>query len=205
MLHVLSHPLANHWLAELRDAQTKPADFRRVLGSLSTALFLEASRDLTTVPRTVTTPLAETVGRALPASPVLIPILRAGLGMVEPILSLLPEARVCHLGMFRDHATLEPVSYYLPSAADIAGREAFVLDPMLGTGGSSIAALELVKSWGVRSLRLVCVLGSRPGVERVRAAHPDVPIYLAALDEQLSDIGYIVPGLGDAGDRQFGG
>jgi uracil phosphoribosyltransferase len=143
-------------------------------------------------------------GRRLAHHPVLVPILRAGLGMAEGILELVPEARVCHLGLYRDHRTLEAVSYYRPTPPCLEGRFAFVLDPMLATGGSAAAALEGVKGWGVARASLLCVLGSRPGVERVSTAYPDVEVFLCGLDERLDEIGYIVPGLGDAGDRQFG-
>jgi uracil phosphoribosyltransferase len=204
MVTELDHALVRHWLSELRAAETPPPRFRELLRSLSAALFMEASRDLPLQPRRVRTPLAEMEGHALAAPPVLVPILRAGLGMAEPILELLPEATVCHLGIYRDHATLQPVFYYTPQIRSVAGRPVFVLDPMLGTGGSADAALQVVRQWGGTDVRLLCILASRPGLQRVRERHPEAAVFVAAVDEQLNDVGYIVPGLGDAGDRQFG-
>jgi uracil phosphoribosyltransferase len=204
MLTTLDHPLGLHWLAALRDVETEPAEFRRLLRSLSLALFYEAARELPTAACRVRTPLAEHATRRLEAAPILAPVLRAGLGMVDGILALVPDALVCHVGLYRDHATLLPVPYYTPSLKDARGRQTFVLDPMLATGGSAIAAIELVRSWGGPPPRLLSVIGAPEGVARVREAHPDVPIYLAALDERLNEQAYIVPGLGDAGDRQFG-
>ncbi len=204
MLTELAHPLVAHWLAELRDVGTPPPRFRDILGSLSCALFLEATRDLPLASRPVRTPLAELEGAQLESPPLLVPILRAGLGMAEPIHALLPEATVLHVGVYRDHETLQPVRYYTPQVGDASGREAFVLDPMLATGGSAVAAISIVKSWDVARVTLLGVIGAPEGVARVGEAHPVVPIYLCALDDRLNDLGYIVPGLGDAGDRQFG-
>ncbi len=205
MIVELDQPLARHWLAELRAEATPRSRFRELLRSLSVLLFLEAARDLPTAPVRVRTPLAELETECLAAPPVLVPILRAGLGMVEPLLALVPEAQVCHLGMYRDHVTLQPVPYYSPEIRPVAGRTVFLLDPMLGTGGSAEAALSEVKGWGAADLRLLSVIASRPGVARVRDRHPDVPIYAGAIDPTLNEKGYIVPGLGDAGDRQFTG
>lgn len=205
MLIELDHPLVLHWLADLRDVETASPHFRALLRRLSVALFVEASRDLPLEPRRVRTPLVEIAGRRLGCPPALVPILRAGLGMVDGILDLVPEASVCHVGLYRDHATLEPVSYYEPAVTSLEGRCAFVLDPMLATGGSAVATLNLVKSWGAAQVKLLGVLGAPEGVRRVEAAYPEVEVYLCALDERLNEMGYIVPGLGDAGDRQFGG
>jgi uracil phosphoribosyltransferase len=204
MLTELDHPLVHAWLSELRDVETGPARFRALLGVLGAALFLEAARDLELAPRRVRTPLAEVAGQMLKWEALLVPILRAGLGMVEGIWPLVPGARVAHVGIYRHHATLEAVPYYTPAVQDVVGHPAFVLDPMLATGGSAVAALDLVKEWGAAP-RLLAVIGAPEGVRRVQADHPDVPIYLGALDECLNERGYIVPGLGDAGDRQFGG
>lgn len=203
MLNVLDHPLIYHWLAELRSVETGPARFRELVRHLSAALFLEASRDLPLQESTVRTPLVETPAKRLVSGPVLAPILRAGIGMADGILDLVPEASVYHLGFYRRHDTLEAVCYYRPTVSAAAGRRAFVLDPMLATGGSAVAALDEVRTWGVERPRLLCLLGAPEGVERVRRAHPQVEIYLGALDERLNEIGYILPGLGDAGDRQF--
>jgi uracil phosphoribosyltransferase len=203
MVTVLQHALVETWLAELRDVGTTPARFRELLRHLSVALFLEASRDLPLAAYPVRTPLTETEGRRVITAPALVPVLRAGIGMAEAILPLVPEGSVRHVGVFRQHDTLEPVSYYRPTVTGVAERPAYILDPMLATGGSASAVLSEVRGWGVQSLRLLCVLGAPEGVARIRADHPDVPIYLCGLDECLNEIGYIVPGLGDAGDRQF--
>lgn len=202
MLNELRHPLVQSWLGELRDVQTPSARFRELLRSLSVALFLEATRDLPTTPCTRRTPLAEIEGEVA-AAPVLVPVLRAGLGMVDGILPLVPEASVHHLGVYRCHETLRPISYYSP-AVPAAGRWIYLLDPMLATGGSATAAIETVREWSGSQIRLLCVLAAPEGVAQVHAAHPDVTIYTCALDSHLNDRGYIVPGLGDAGDRQFG-
>jgi uracil phosphoribosyltransferase len=203
MVTVLQHALVDTWLAELRAADTPPARFRELLRHLSVALFLEASRDLPTEPCMVRTPMTEVEARRVTPAPALVPVLRAGIGMAEAILPLVPDGSVRHVGVFRRHDTLEPVSYYQPTVTGAGGRPTFVLDPMLATGGSASAVLTTVRGWGVGSISLLCVLGAPEGVARIREDHPDVPIYLCALDECLNEIGYIVPGLGDAGDRQF--
>lgn len=205
MLAQIDHPLVEYWLTELRDVETGAARFRQLVRSLSGALFLEATRDLPLARRPVRTPLAEVEGRRLATAPVLVPVLRAGLGMVDGLLDGVPEARVCHVGLYRDHQTLEAVSYYTPSVSGAEGRTAFVLDPMLATGGSAVATIRIVEQWGVERIKLLSIIGAPPGVQRVAQSCPEVEIYLCALDERLNDIGYIVPGLGDAGDRQFGG
>jgi uracil phosphoribosyltransferase len=204
MLAQIDHPLVEYWVTELRDVETGAARFRQLVRSLSGALFLEATRDLPLAGRRVRTPLAEVDGRRLATAPVLVPILRAGLGMVDGILDWVPDARICHVGLYRDHETLEAVSYYTPSVIGAEGRTAFVLDPMLATGGSAVATISIVKQWGVERIKLLSILGAPPGVQRVAQGYPEVEVYLCALDERLNDIGYIVPGLGDAGDRQFG-
>jgi uracil phosphoribosyltransferase len=205
MLAQIDHPLVDHWLTELRDVETGAARFRGLIRNLSAALFLEATQDLPLGGRRVRTPLAEFHGWQLASAPLLVPILRAGLGMVDGILEWVPEARVCHVGLYRDHETLEAISYYTPTVSGAEGCCAFVLDPMLATGGSAVATIGIVKQWGVERIKLLGILGAPPGVQRVAQAYPDVEIFLGALDKRLNDVGYIVPGLGDAGDRQFGG
>jgi uracil phosphoribosyltransferase len=201
---VLDHPLVYHWLAELRDETTPPPRFRDLVRRLTGALFLRATQDLPLAEGAVRTPMTETSCRTLAAVPVLVPVLRAGLGMVEGALAVLPECSVHHVGLYRDHETLEAVSYYEPRPPSLPGATALVLDPMLATGGSAVATLDLVKRWDVAAVRLLCIIGAPEGVQRVEEAHPDVEIYLCALDERLNELGYILPGLGDAGDRQFG-
>src|SRR5436190_13838220 len=200
----LDHPLVACWLSELRDVPTPPPRFRALLRHLSAALFLEATRDLSLVGRPVRTPLADFEGRQLARPPLLVPVLRAGLGMVEAVLELVPEARVAHLGLYRDHETLAPVTYYTPRVTDPEGATAFLLDPMLATGGSAVNAIGVARQWGVAQTRLLSVIAAPEGVQRVREAWPDTDAYLCGLDERLNEFGFILPGLGDAGDRQFG-
>lgn len=201
---VLDHPLVHHWLAELRHETTPPPRFRELLHRLTGALLLRATEDLPLAPRRIRTPLVELEVHVLASVPVLVPVLRAGLGMVEGAHAVLPECSVHHVGLYRDHETLQAVSYYEPQPPSLPGSTALVLDPMLATGGSAVATLDLVKRWDVAEIRLLCVIAAPEGVQRVTAAHPDVKIYLCALDERLNELGYILPGLGDAGDRQFG-
>jgi uracil phosphoribosyltransferase len=203
-LTVVSHPVLDDRVAELRDETTSFGDFRRALGEASAILAIEATRGLPTVERTVRTPLEETSAQRLEAEIILVPVLRAGLAMVEGFLRLLPDARVGHLGMQRDEATLEPSGYFERLPPTVGEGLVFLLDPMLATGGSAVAALERLKANGARDLALICLVAAPEGVEAVRANHPDVPIWTAALDRQLDENGYIRPGLGDAGDRVFG-
>lgn len=206
-LHISTHPAVLHKLAILRDEATEPKKFREVVRELSWLLGYEALADARVRSRRVTTPLEEMDGHELGDRIGLVPILRAGLGMVDAMLELMPTAEVWHLGLFRDERTLRPVEYYnkLPDSASV--DLCLILDPMLATGGSAIAAIEVLKRWGavhpVR-IKLVNLIAAPEGVEAVTAAHPDVEIHCAALDRQLNDRGYIMPGLGDAGDRQFG-
>jgi uracil phosphoribosyltransferase len=202
---VLDHPLVTHKLALLRDRHTDVTTFSRLVGELAQLVAYEAMRTLPLMPVDVETPL-ETLhtGRLDGPAPVLVPILRAGLGMVEAVRALVPRADVGHIGLYRDHATLQPVTYYCKTPPDLAPREVFVLDPMLATGGSAVDALHTLREAGARRLHLVCLVGAPEGVAAVQAAHADVPITLAALDRGLNAQGYILPGLGDAGDRQFG-
>jgi uracil phosphoribosyltransferase len=203
-VHVSTHPLVRHKVARLRAADTRPSEFRELVAGISRALFLDATADLPLRTVTVRTPLAETTCEEIGVRVGLVPVLRAGLGMADAMLQALPEASVWHLGLYRDHATLKPVTYYnkLPAKPDM--DLALVLDPMLATGGSAVAAIDILKAAGIRRVKFVGIIAAPEGRDALRAAHPDVPIYLAALDEKLNEVGYIVPGLGDAGDRQFG-
>ena len=203
-LHVSRHPAVLHKLAILRDESTEPKKFREVVRELSWLLGYEALADARVRPLTIRTPIEETVAAELGDRIGLVPILRAGLGMVDAMLELMPTAVVWHLGLFRDERTLRPVEYYnkLPDSASV--DLCLILDPMLATGGSATAAIEVLKRWGAVRIKLVNLIAAPEGVAAVTEAHPDVPIHCAALDRQLNEKGYIMPGLGDAGDRQFG-
>jgi uracil phosphoribosyltransferase len=203
-LHVATHPLIQHKLARLRDADTRPPEFRELVASISRLLLFEATRDLRLAPAPVRTPLAEVTGQRLADRVGLVPVLRAGLGMAEAMLEALPEAAVWHLGLYRDHATLKPVTYYnkLPPKPEM--DVGIVLDPMLATGGSAIAAIDILRRAGTPRVIFAGLIAAPEGVAALQAAHPEVPVFLAALDSHLNEVGYIVPGLGDAGDRQFG-
>ncbi len=203
-VHVSGHPLVLHKLAVLRDRATEPPTFRRMVHDLGQLLLYEATHDLKLVPVTVPTPLAECPGQRLGENVGLVPILRAGLGMAEAMLELLPSAQVWHLGLYRDHETLRPVTYYNKLPADLPIDLSLVVDPMLATGGSAVAAVDILKGWGLKRLKFLGLIAAPEGVQTLREVHPDVPIYLAAIDSHLNEKGYIVPGLGDAGDRQFG-
>ncbi|MFN6129506.1 MAG: uracil phosphoribosyltransferase [Planctomycetota bacterium] len=199
----LDHPLAAHHLSILRDVTTPPPLFRTQVRLLAMLLAVKATEDLDLESVTVTTPLTRMEGRRLTGKIAIVPILRAGLGLVEPVLELLPEAQVWHLGMYRDEATAMPVEYYSKLPKDNPARVGFVLDPMLATGGSVRAAVSALKRWGVGDVRVLSVIASREGIERFHAEHPDARVYVAAVDEELNPHKYIVPGLGDAGDRIF--
>ena len=203
-LHVSRHPAILHKLRILRDEKTEPKKFREVVRELSWLLGYEALADVEVKPITVTTPLETTDAAELGMRIGLVPILRAGLGMVDAMLELMPTAEVWHLGLFRDEKTLRPVEYYnkLPDSATV--DLCMILDPMLATGGSATAAIEVLKRWGATRIKLINLIVAPEGVDAVTAAHPDVEIYCACVDRQLNDQGYILPGLGDAGDRQFG-
>jgi uracil phosphoribosyltransferase len=204
-LTVIEHPLVQHKLALLRDRRTAVRDFRELCQELSMLMAFEAMRDLTLEEVTVETPVAEAKAQRLSGKKLaLVAILRAGLVMVDGILRLVPAARVGHIGLYRDPETLEPVEYYNKLPSDIAERDIFLLDPMLATGGSAAAAITILKGLGATRVRLLCILGAPEGIAAIRAAHPDVEIILAAQDERLNEHGYIVPGLGDAGDRIYG-
>jgi len=203
-LHVSQHPAVLHKLAILRDERVEPKKFREIVRELSWLLGYEALADVRVRPITVRTPLEETEAHELGDRIGLVPILRAGLGMVDAMLELMPTAQVWHLGLFRDERTLRPVEYYnkLPDSATV--DLCLILDPMLATGGSASAAIEVLKRWGAVRIKLVNLIAAPEGVEAVTSAHPDVHIHCAALDRGLNERGYIMPGLGDAGDRQFG-
>jgi uracil phosphoribosyltransferase len=203
LVHISTHPLAQHRLALLRDTETAPPTFRRMVRELAQILFIEASADLRLQPITVRTPLAECPGQQLAETIGLVPILRAGLGMAEAILDIVPEAQVWHLGLYRDHKTLKPITYYNKLSGDARLDVCYVLDPMLATGGSAVAAVSFLKEWGLLRLKFLALIAAPEGTRAMELAHPDVPIYLAALDSHLNEHSYIVPGLGDAGDRQF--
>jgi len=203
MMHLSTHPLVEHRLGILRDVHTPPPQFRRMVRELAQILFLEAAADLRLEPITVKTPLAECPARRLAETIGLVPILRAGLGMEEAILDSVPEAQVWHLGLYRDHKTLKPITYYNKLAGNARLDVCYVLDPMLATGGSAVAAVSFLKEWGVKRLKFLALIAAPEGVRALESAHPDVAIHLAALDSHLDEHSYIVPGLGDAGDRQF--
>ncbi|HMP77635.1 MAG TPA: uracil phosphoribosyltransferase [Kiritimatiellia bacterium] len=199
----LRHPLVQHHLGKLRDRETPSAEFRRLVRRLSILLAYEAAKDLGLDDITVQTPLAQTAGKALAQRIGLVPILRAGLGMVDPILELIPDAEVWHLGFYRDEKTLRPVEYYKKLPHDSAVDVALVLDPMLATGGSAVAALEAVSGWGARKVKLLSMIAAPEGVRTVQQAFPETQVYVCAIDSHLNERGFIVPGLGDAGDRTF--
>ena len=201
---LVRHPLADLKVSALRDRNTPPPEFRRLLQELSQLVAYEALRDFKVVPHTVQTPLSEARGARAARPLVLMPVLRAGLAMSDGILRMFPSAAVGHIGLFRNEETLEPVSYYFRLPPGAAGAHVLLLDPMLATGNSLAAAADRLKKEGIPKLTCACIIASRPGVERLRTAHPDMPIYGAALDEALDGRGDITPGLGDAGDRIFG-
>ncbi len=205
-VHVLDHPLIQHKLAILRDKRTGVKEFREIVGEIAALMCYEATRNLPTEEVEVETPVAMAKVRVLAGKKLaIVPILRAGLGMVDTIIDLIPSAKVGHIGLFRDPETHEPVEYYCKMPPDIAERQVFVVDPMLATGGSASAAIALLKKkYGCKNITLMDILAAPEGVETVQKDHPDVDIFLAALDERLNEHAYIVPGLGDAGDRIFG-
>ncbi|HEY0733551.1 MAG TPA: uracil phosphoribosyltransferase [Herpetosiphonaceae bacterium] len=203
-VYVSNHPLVQHKLTLLRRVETEPKKFRELVREITQFLIYEATADLQLTEKPVETPLAPYAGKEIGDRIGLVPILRAGLGMVEPVLEMIPTVRVWHLGLYRDTKTLEPIAYYnkLPPQADV--DLCLILDPMLATAGSATAAVDVLKQWGAQRIKFLGLIAAPEGVKRLREAHPDVPIHLAALDERLNDHAYIVPGLGDAGDRQFG-
>ncbi|NNJ13145.1 uracil phosphoribosyltransferase [Chloroflexales bacterium ZM16-3] len=203
-VHVSTHPLVLHKLALLRTEQTEPKKFRELVREIAQLLFYEATQDLSLAPMTVQTPLGPADGHEVAERVGIMPILRAGLGMSEAVVEILPTVHVWHLGLYRDHETLQPVTYYnkLPAQPDI--DLSIIVDPMLATGGSAVAAVDILKRWGAKRIKFLGLIAAPEGVKTLSEAHDDVDIYLAAIDSHLNKHGYIVPGLGDAGDRQFG-
>ena len=204
MLKVIDHPLIKHKLTVMRNKDTGTKDFRDNLDEIGGLMVYEVTRDLETKDVEIETPICKYTAQTLASPIVVAPILRAGLGMVSGILSLIPTAKVAHIGLYRDEETLEPHTYFEKYPKNIEEATVIVVDPMLATGGSSIAAIDMVKRQGAKSIKLVCLVGAPEGVKAVEKAHPDVDVYLASLDKCLNEKGYIVPGLGDAGDRIFG-
>ena len=202
---VFDHPLIQHKLSIMRDKNTSVKEFRELVSEIAMLMCYEATRDLPLEPVEIETPVAKaTVNRIAGKKLAIVPILRAGLGMVDGMVSMMPNVKVGHVGLFRDPETLEPVKYYFKMPPDIEERDVIVVDPMLATGGSASAAIKFLKDDGVKHIKLMCIIGAPEGVARMQKDHPDVDIFVAALDERLNDHGYIVPGLGDAGDRIFG-
>lgn len=204
-VHVMDHPLIHHKISYIRREDLGSKDFRAMISEIAMLMCYEATRDLKLKDVVIKTPICETVSKELAGKKLaVVPILRAGLGMVEGMLAMIPAAKVGHIGLYRDPETLEPVEYYCKLPSDCEERDVFVVDPMLATGGSSVAAIQMLKDKGVKNIRFLCIIAAPEGVERMQKEHPDVDIYIGALDERLNEHGYIVPGLGDAGDRIFG-
>jgi len=202
---VMDHPLIQHKLTLIRDKNTGSKEFKELVSEVSLLMGYEVTRNLSLEEIEIETPICKAKTRVLSGKKLgLVPILRAGLGMVEGMLKLIPAAKVGHIGLYRDPETLEPVEYYCKLPSDIEERELILLDPMLATGGSAVAGIQFLKEKGAKAIKLVCLIASPEGVQKVSSNHPDVEIYVAAIDEKLNDHGYIVPGLGDAGDRLFG-
>lgn len=204
MLHLIQHPLITHKLTQIRRKETGTKDFREALDEIAGLMAYEISRDLPLKDVEIETPISTCYTHEMAKNIVLVPILRAGLGMVDGITNLIPTAKVGHVGMYRDHESLQPHEYYAKLPPCITDAVVMVLDPMLATGGSAAATITYLKQQGAKQIRLVCIVGAPEGVKKIEATHPDVDIYLSALDDRLNDKGYIVPGLGDAGDRLFG-
>ncbi|MEA4899613.1 uracil phosphoribosyltransferase [Bacillota bacterium Meth-B3] len=204
-VYEIKHPLIQHKISLMRDVNTGTKDFRELLGEISMLMAYEVTRDLPLKEIEIETPICKCTTKVLSGKKLgVVPILRAGLGMVDGIMKLVPAAKVGHIGLYRDPQTLKPVEYYCKLPPDVEERELIVVDPMLATGGSSVAAIGFLKARGCTSIKLMCLIGAPEGIKAVQAAHPEVDIYIGAIDEKLNDHGYIVPGLGDAGDRIFG-
>ena len=204
-VHVMDHPLISHKISLIRREDLGSKDFREMISEIAMLICYEATRDLKLQDVQIKTPICEMTGKELAGKKLaVVPILRAGLGMVEGMLAMIPAAKVGHIGLYRDPETLEAVEYFCKLPVDCEERDVFVVDPMLATGASSVAAVQMLKDKGVKNIRFLCIIAAPEGVKRMQEAHPDVDIYIGALDEQLNDHGYIVPGLGDAGDRIFG-
>lgn len=201
----LKHPLIEHKLTLLRDKKTGTKEFREVIGEISTILCYEAMKDAKLEEKEIETPICKTKGKVLDEEKyAFIPILRAGTGMLDGLIKVMPNAKIGHIGMYRNEETLKPVKYYYKTPKDISKREVIVLDPMLATGGSATDAITMLKKDGVKKLKFLCIIAAPDGIKKLQKEHPDVPIYCAVIDEKLNEHGYIVPGLGDAGDRIFG-
>ena len=204
-IHVMDHPLLRHKIDYIRRKEVGTKEFREIIEEISMLMCYEATRELKLEDVEIETPICTMQGKELAGRKLaVVPILRAGLGMVEGILHMIPASKIGHIGLYRDSETLEPVEYYCKLPADCDKREVFVVDPMLATGGSSAAAITMLKEKGVKNIRFLCVIAAPEGVEKMKKEHPDVDIYIGVLDEKLNEHGYIVPGLGDAGDRIFG-
>lgn len=204
-VHVMDHPLIQHKISFIRREDVGSRDFRAVVGEIAALMCYEATRDLKLQDVQIKTPICEMTGKELAGKKMaVVPILRAGIGMVDGILNMIPAAKVGHIGLYRDPKTFEPIEYYCKLPADCDEREVFIVDPMLATGGSSVAAIQMLKDKGVKNIRFMCVIAAPEGVDRMREEHPDVDLYIGALDDHLNEDKYIVPGLGDAGDRIFG-
>ena len=204
-VYVMDHPLIQHKVGIIRREEVGSKDFRQLISEIAMLMCYESTRNLKLQDVKIKTPICETTVKELAGKKLaVVPILRAGLGMVEGMLAMIPAAKVGHIGLYRDPETLEPVEYYCKLPSDCNEREVYVVDPMLATGGSCVAAIQMLKEKGVKNIHFMCIIASPEGVERLQKEHPDVDIYIAALDEKLNDHGYIVPGLGDAGDRIFG-
>ena len=202
---VMDHPLIAHKIGIIRKKETGTREFREMISEIGTLITYEATKDLKLQDVEIETPICNTTVKELAGKKLaVIPILRAGLGMVEGVLTMIPSAKVGHIGLYRNEETLEPVEYYCKIPKDCDERDVFVVDPMLATGGSAIAAIQMLKDHGVKNMRFLCIIAAPEGVKKLQEAHPDVDIYIGALDEHLNENGYIVPGLGDAGDRIFG-
>lgn len=202
---IMDHPLIRHKIGYIRRIDTGTKDFRQTISEIATLICYEATRDLELTDVEIETPICRTTVQELKGRKLcIVPILRAGLGMVDGMLQLVPTARVGHIGLYRDPETLKPVEYYCKMPADVAEREIFVVDPMLATGGSSVAAIQMLKDRGCKKIHFMCIIAAPEGLKAMQEAHPDVDIYVGSLDEKLNEHGYIVPGLGDAGDRIFG-
>ena len=204
-VHVIDHPMIQHKLTIMREQETGSKDFRELLKEISLLMGYEITRDIPLDDFEIETPICRMTAKKVSGRKLaIVPILRAGLGMVDGMLSLIPAAKVGHIGLYRDPETLNPIEYYCKLPADCAEREVFVVDPMLATGGSSVAAIQMLKDKGCKKIHFMCIIAAPEGIEKMKEAHPDVDMYIGALDERLNDQGYIVPGLGDAGDRIFG-
>ena len=204
-VHVFDHPLIQHKLTHIRDKKTGTKEFRELVDEVATLMAYEITRELPLMEVEIETPVQKTQSKVLAGKKLgVVPILRAGIGMVDGILNLIPAARVGHIGLYRDPETLQPVEYYVKLPSDVSERDFFLVDPMLATGGSAIEAVNSLKKRGAKNIRFMCLIAAPEGVKAMTEAHPDVDIYIAALDEKLDEKGYIVPGLGDAGDRLFG-